>query len=1466
MKKSFLYPTLIPSLTATRAAIILCSVPLAVTATDIHWDSNGATAGAGTTPTGNWGTSAFWSTDATGASAAVSAWNTADTAVFSAGSDATTTYTVTVNANTAAAGLRFEEGSPTFVSATNAKNLTVNSNLDLTLGSRSVIVGTSTSTTNVNLLLGTNTLTLNSGNLDLYGSNTMASALLKGGVVILGNANALGTSGTVTFGDTAANSSPQMRLRSITLNRPIALQSGTGFTLNATINNVGFASPTLTGGITSTGTGTTNLTIDSVISGSGSALTLTFSGTNAINHTGALTLRNTGTGTGSPTGTLAVSAPIGANVTTVTVSDTSGGVKGLQKVTLGSTSNAWTGNTTVNSPARLELTANEVIPHGTGKGNVTVDGTLDVRGNETINGLSGGGLVTRSTSGTSALTVGGNNASSSFSGTIENGSGTLSLTKTGTGTLTFTGTNTYSGGTTLGNDAGKIAISNGGALGTGTVALTKIGTSGAMLDISGDITVPNNFTFSSAVGYAPTGGGSAHIRNVSGNNNLSGTLTLTATGGNGINLESAAGLLTVSGGITSTVPDDARDINVGGDGDGLITGTITESTGNFLSLLKSGTGTWTIEGASSYSEETIIRAGTLAFKAPYLNDFARVEIANGATLKLDFVGTDVIGELTLNGIVQAAGTWGAPGSGAEHTSDRISGTGLLLVDPVEFTWTDGAADGKWSTVGNWDVMAAPDVDSVITFGASTSTTLQNNLPALTSLESLSFLAAAPSYLIDGNAITLTGGIANASSSSQNLGFDITLGNDVTVLNSGGLLTLDGNIDGAHGITKTGAGELILSGTNTYTGTTSIADGGITSASATSLPSGAIIAFKNTTGAAFLDISGLDQTLAGLTFGTQTSAGGIVTLFGNNTASLTVSPASLTFAPAVSPIASALTVTMASLDQFTYNNPAGTFALQPGISTGTGVTTVTLAGGTNSITAANLNLAGLNAASGNRSILNLGLENTIHANNLSLAAGSGRASAILQFASGLPAGGTLQIRNAAGTGAASVTAGKNSSFGGDGTVYTSVIDTTGNQATLDALVSTLLVGNAQCDSTGAGRQVNSNGTFRMGAGTLNATLAEIGVLGGVTPTASNNFTATGLLDLTGPGTANIGTVTLAKNALPSVIGTTNINGQVTIAGGARLNAATIQQGAAVSGETSRIARVNFNNGTIGHLPDQDLTISGVALVLGSEGSHAFDVASERTATVSSIVSGSGSALTKTGAGTLILSGLNTYTANTVVSAGTLSVTHANSFDDTTSVTVAPGATLHLNFAGSDTVAAITLGETNLGPGTYTSSHPSGRITGTGTLVIPGGDPFTPWINSFTFAPGADKTKSGDPDGDGVSNEMEFALDGDPSSGVATGKVVGKVDSGHLTITLPVRTGVTFNGSGPLISIAADGVIYRIEGDDDFAGFTAGVEEVPALTDNMPNLTTGWTYRTFRLTALTSAAPKGFLRADVSSSTP
>jgi autotransporter-associated beta strand protein len=94
---------------------------------------------------------------------------------------------------------------------------------------------------------------------------------------------------------------------------------------------------------------------------------------------------------------------------------------------------------------------------------------------------------------------------------------------------------------------------------------------------------------------------------------------------------------------------------------------------------KVGTGTLTLTGANTYTGNTTVTAGTLSLSTAFLADASDVSILAGAFLNLNFVGTDTIDALTLNGSPAAVGTWGSLLSSAPNKTDRITGSGMLMV-------------------------------------------------------------------------------------------------------------------------------------------------------------------------------------------------------------------------------------------------------------------------------------------------------------------------------------------------------------------------------------------------------------------------------------------------------------------------------------------------------------------------------------------------------------------------------------------------------------------------------------------------------------------------------------------------------------------------------------------------------------------------------------------------------------------
>src|SRR4051812_21051908 len=97
-----------------------------------YWDINGATAGAGgATPTGNWDiTTTNWTSSSAGTAAPTLFTNT-DDVFFSAGTDATGTFTVTTTVPVTASSITVEEGkvqhAGTSTNSLTTSGLTINS-------------------------------------------------------------------------------------------------------------------------------------------------------------------------------------------------------------------------------------------------------------------------------------------------------------------------------------------------------------------------------------------------------------------------------------------------------------------------------------------------------------------------------------------------------------------------------------------------------------------------------------------------------------------------------------------------------------------------------------------------------------------------------------------------------------------------------------------------------------------------------------------------------------------------------------------------------------------------------------------------------------------------------------------------------------------------------------------------------------------------------------------------------------------------------------------------------------------------------------------------------------------------------------------------------------------------------------------------------------------------------------------
>ena len=204
----------------------------------------------------------------------------------------------------------------------------------------------------------------------------------------------------------------------------------------------------------------------------------------------------------------------------------------------------------------------------------------------------------------------------------------------------------------------------------------------------------------------------------------------------------------------------------------------------------------------------------------------------------------------------------------------------------------------------------------------------------------------------------------------------------------------------------------------------------------------------------------------------------------------------------------------------------------------------------------------------------------------------------------------------------------------------------------------------------------------------------------TGTASAILAGAGALTKTGAGTA-----TLA--------GTNTYTGVTTLTAGT-LSVGTIGSGG-VAGNlgqaTNAAANLVFNGGTLQYTGTDATTNRNFTLTAGTTGT--FDITTNNL-TVSGASTATSGALTKTGAGTLTLSGTNLYTGLTTVNAGTLAFGGSNALS-TGAVTVdGTTAILSLGASHTDTVGTVTLANGGSITGTGSSA-----LTSTGTFEMQNG---------------------------------------------------------------------------------------------------------------------------------------------------
>ncbi|EBY5850969.1 AIDA autotransporter-like protein ShdA, partial [Salmonella enterica subsp. enterica serovar Kedougou] len=473
--------------------------------------------------------------------------------------------------------------------------------------------------------------------------------------------------------------------------------------------------------------------------------------------------------------------------------------------------NTYTGGTTI-SGGTLVATNVDAL----GSGDVTDDATLELNTGGTFdNAISGSGQVVKS--GDDVLTLSGANSYSggtlisdgtlvasnvealgsgdvtdnatlelNTGGTFDNAiSGSGKVEKSGDDALTLSGANTYTGGTLISD--GTLVASNVEALGTGDV------TDNAVLELN-------------------TGGDFDNAISGSGQVEKSGDGTLTLSGSN-----TYTGGTTINGGTLV-----ASNVEALGSGDVTDNATLALNTGgtfdNAISgsgqVVKSGDDVLTLSGANSYSGGTLISDGTLV--ASNVEALGSGDVTDDATLELNTGGT-FDNAISGSGQVVKSGdeTLTLSGTNTYSGGTLISG-GTLVASNVE-------------ALGTGDV--TNDAVLELNTGGTFDNAISGSGQVVKSGDKMLTLSGANSY--SGGTLISDGTLV--ASNVEALGTGDVTNNATLELNTGGDFT--NNISGSGQVVKSGDKMLTLSGSNTYTGGTTINDGMLVATSVEALGSG-----------------------------------------------------------------------------------------------------------------------------------------------------------------------------------------------------------------------------------------------------------------------------------------------------------------------------------------------------------------------------------------------------------------------------------------------------------------------------------------------------------------------------------------------------------------------------------------------------------------------------------------------------
>jgi fibronectin-binding autotransporter adhesin len=1201
-----------------------------------------------------------------------------------------------------------------------------------TLTSAITVTSTDTGTKTIQALntSGTNTF---SGGITATGSFTIDAA--AGGTTVLsgvigggGNISITDT-GTVTLSNTntyTGSTTISAGTLNATNNSALGSSTGGGLIMNpssgtATVNFT-TAAPSI-GSLASSGAGTSAI----VLGSSGVNTTLTIGGNNTstafagtIQDFSGQTDAVTKTGTGTLTlsnGSNSFSG--GLNLNGGTVSSTAQGAIGTGGLSFN------TGTLSIDTNAQTY--SNNITIAGGGTSGATINAN-------TANGIFNGTIAN---GGNRLIVTGANNTT--LGGVI---SGAGDLLKQGAGTLTLgNASNSFGGASNAFMDQGTISVSTTGALGAtdgATTGLVNMGSS-----VTGGLNTNVNIANSSVtlanpilVRYLQTGGKTLSGTFTSGSSTFSGAISLadhlTIAAANGGTLL-FTGVISQAAGTGSGTPGAGFVNNTSPTG-----GFSTNGPGVIINSGASSTGIVEYDNAMTYVGDTVVNSGTLQFNGSgsLASSTIRLGALGAATLNLiSPTGSTLnvtVNVRSANSIISASNTSGTSTLGghfaldANATVQEASSTGTLAITQAHnLANTTTGTDIKGFTLTltptgtiniSGDIYNSTGTGNVTMNGSGMTVLSGTNTYSGTTTLSSGTLDINSATALGTSTITITGGtidntsagaitLSNNNAQNWNGDFaftgtkDLNLGTGAVTMNAsrivtvnGGNLTVGGAISGTgDGLTKAGAGTLILTGANAYTGTTTISAGTLQLGNITT--TGSLSTSSAITDNGILSFSRTNAVTQGTDF-----SGSAIT----GTGSLTQNRGTLT-------------LNAANTYQGGTRLNGGTLDINNASAIGTGTLTFTSNGTIDNTTAGALTLSTNNAITlgsftyGGTNDLNLGTGAiTAASGTLITLNGSGRT---LTLGGTLTTNSSLQL-NVTGSANTLSLGGINLNstqltFAGDATISVAGSITNSTNSIIDGMTGTLTLLSGTSTWSGGIQLGQNNGTINIGADST-------GSPGSVTsgPLGTGTFTI---------GIAGTGGTIQAVGGAHTVANTVSLDSNVTFSGS---NSLTLSGTLTNIGDTATDTLTNNITGN-----GNSLTLGAINIhILSQTGNLAF-AGTGNTNITGAIADGDqfAGAITYSGTGTLTLSGSNTYTGSTTINAGILnSATFANA-GSASGIGQAGSAAANLVFGGgtlqytgssaASTNHLFTIGDANGNTATLDASGSgSGTLSFTNTGAI------------------------------------------------------------------------------------------------------------------------------------------------------